>query len=179
MRYETLDEAVSNLDSEDVARHVAAGADINQRYETDGGGFVTLLVLFASDGERNQVDLLLRHRADANAPDSDGQTPLHAAAGKDHFEVVAVLLANGANPNPKNDHGWTPLHIAAAKGHLRVVKLLIMTGADKQTPNNVGATALLLALNNGKGEVAKILADPDDVKSAVARDIQAARNRQR
>ena len=181
MRYPSLDSAVEHLDAADVARHLAAGKNINQRYdtETESGGYSTLLGLYASLQERAHVIFLLQQGADPNIPDSDGETPLHHAAGHGDAVMTFALLSNGANPNLKNRHGWTPLHLAAAKGHFPIVKLLVTLGADKQAMTNVGATPLLLAAKDGYGAIAKELAAPLDIERALRRDIEAARNRSR
>ena len=40
-------------------------------------------------GNVDPVGLLLRHRADANAPADDGQTPLHLSCEHGHYDVVS------------------------------------------------------------------------------------------
>jgi ankyrin repeat protein len=42
---------------------------------------------------RRGVELLLASKADANAWDKNGWTPLHFAASNDHKEVAEMLLA--------------------------------------------------------------------------------------
>jgi len=57
--------------------------------------------------------LLLASKAEVNAKDNSGQTPLHLAAGMGHKDVTELLLASKAEVNAKSEIGWTPLHEAA------------------------------------------------------------------
>jgi len=61
--------------------------------------------------------LLLAYKANINAKDDIGLTPLHRAAIYDHKILVKLLLANKAEVNDRADNGFTPLHYAAINGH--------------------------------------------------------------
>ena len=50
-------------------------------------------------------------RADKDATDSDGNTPLHLAIKKNHFECVLILVAYGADKTKKNNSGETALSL--------------------------------------------------------------------
>lgn len=60
-------------------------------------------------GSPEIVQLLIKHGADVNLPNDDGNGPLHAAAFLGHTAVVEVLLQNGADPNWLNRDGAPPL----------------------------------------------------------------------
>ncbi|CAH3028136.1 unnamed protein product, partial [Porites evermanni] len=62
--------------------------------------------------------------------DFRGKTPLHLAAGKNHFHIVEFLLENGAALDPKDDERRTPLYLAASYGANSVVTFLMNKGAD-------------------------------------------------
>jgi ankyrin repeat protein len=47
------------------------------------------------------AELLLAAKADVNAKDSDGWTPLHWAADRGRADVAELLLANNANVDAK------------------------------------------------------------------------------
>src|SRR5208337_2904389 len=79
---------------------------------------------------RAVVEVLLAHKADVNARDNRGLTPLHLAADSGHKDVVEVLLANGAEVNPKADDGETPLNFAAGQNQKDVVDVLLAHKAD-------------------------------------------------
>jgi hypothetical protein len=96
--------------------------------------------------------VLLANKADVNARDHEGWTPLHAAAAKGLADVVEVLLANGADVNAKNNKGQTALHWAAGKAYSDVAKLLLAHKADVNVRDDNGETPRgLLARENLEG----------------------------
>lgn len=74
--------------------------------------------------------LLLSQKADPNAVDSEGSTPLHFAALKGHVEPTRLLLQSGAASDRRDNSGRTPLLNACYGGHIRVVELLLHTDAQ-------------------------------------------------
>jgi ankyrin repeat protein len=70
------------------------------------------------------VRLLVGARADVNATQQGGYTPLHQAADRGHEQVVKLLLAAGARRDARSAGGRTPADHARAKGHAGVVALL-------------------------------------------------------
>jgi ankyrin repeat protein len=54
--------------------------------------------------------------ADLGIADTDGLTPLHAAAAAGHETVVGLLLGRGADAAAATPEGWTVLHAAASVG---------------------------------------------------------------
>ena len=69
--------------------------------------------------------------ADVNATeDSNGRTPLHAAASESHIAIVELLITKGADVNAREVNGWTPLHFSAAFFRKEIAELLIVKGAD-------------------------------------------------
>jgi ankyrin repeat protein len=69
-------------------------------------------------------------------------TPLHAAAGHNYPEAVALLLGAGAQDNSTNSHGETPL----SKATMPVIRLLVDGGSDI----NAGSKTLLHNLGQGE-----------------------------
>jgi ankyrin repeat protein len=57
------------------------------------------------------VEVLLKHGADPNERDADGNTALHVAAWRSNPDrkIYELLLAYHANPNAQNNKGETPL----------------------------------------------------------------------
>lgn len=115
------------------------------------------------------IKLLVRHGADVNATNSQGQTPLHLAARNRPTEVLALLLKMGAYPNGHDEEGLTPLHLLVSSPWETVeripeglpsaehdafwanvsdlrraegVKLLTAAGADPSIPSAMGVVPL-------------------------------------
>ena len=81
-------------------------------------------------GHKAIVELLLDHKANLQAMDANGYSPLHLAAQKGFKTVVELLIAHGAEVNAKTRSGSTPLHEAAANGYKSVAELLLAHGAN-------------------------------------------------
>jgi ankyrin repeat protein len=91
------------------------------------------------------AQLLLDYKADVNARDNEGTTPLQAAVGGDRKAMVKLLLAHGAKINDGSDNGCTALHSAAADGLADMIELLVSHGADINARNSNGESPLDLA----------------------------------
>ena len=70
----------------------------------------------AYKGYKELAALLLANRAEVDARDNDGATPLHRAADQGRTEILQVLLANKADANARDNQGYTTLHHAANIG---------------------------------------------------------------
>lgn len=73
----------------------------------------TLLHAAAYDGCEVVVDYLIKHGADVNARESNGQTPLHFACSNAHLETIRLLLKHGAGPDCKDCNGEPPSSMAS------------------------------------------------------------------
>ncbi|MDC0857491.1 ankyrin repeat domain-containing protein [Rickettsiales bacterium] len=121
------------------------------------------------------LDILLDKGADPNKLNSDGLTPLWAAASKGcykgYFEIVKRLLDRGADPNKKNSDGRAPLWAAAVVSPgspIDVVGLLLDRGADLHAKSteygtvldkaNFGVSALLRKRADEQSFVSRVLA---------------------
>ena len=89
-------------------------------------------------------------KADPNAPDRQGQTPLHYAISNpdsdrmERYNQVQSLLNGGADPNIRTHRQETPLHRAtlSLRESLAEVSMLVQTGADVRARDHVGNTPL-------------------------------------
>jgi uncharacterized protein len=100
---------------------------------------------------------LIKDKADVNAAESDGTTPLHYAVYNDDVALVESLLKAGAKPSLANKYGSTPLLEAAVRGNPVVIEKLLKAGADSNQGNADGQTALLIVARTSNVTVAKLL----------------------
>jgi ankyrin repeat protein len=95
---------------------------------------------------------LLKHGANINDRNFEGQTPLHTwVSSPTAEEDVPQLLKLGANVNAQDYEGNTPLHTAVFSSSVGLsyaldsIPILIDSGADLTIKNREGQTALDLA----------------------------------
>lgn len=119
-----LIEAIEKADLGQVRELLAKG------FSADGGGSGGRLplVVAAGWGHRDIVALLLDHKANVQAKDASGFTPLFAAVNNRREAVVELLLQRGADPNAGIPE-MTPLQNAQAGGNARILELLKKHGA--------------------------------------------------
>ena len=94
---------------------------------------------------------------DVNMQNSDGDTPLHYAAGEGNLEVTQYLVDNGANIEAANKWGNTPILAAVIGGHMKTTVYLVEMGADLKVTNEWGITPLISAASYGTVEIVKLL----------------------
>ena len=92
------------------------------------------------------MELLLKHKANVNVQDEEGNTPLHRATwslgGSD--SSMKLLLEYNANPNIQNKRGETPLHLLRYSAAM--IPLFLEKGANLEIQDNEGFTPLLSAV---------------------------------
>lgn len=81
------------------------------------------------------VAFLIEQGADPNCRDSDGDTPLHSACGKNNKECVRVLVASGADVNAVGSKGVPPLPVACCMDSYESVAILLENGARIDNAN--------------------------------------------
>lgn len=106
------------------ALHAAAGGD-----EDDPAG----------------VQLLLKHRAKADARDPRGRSALHEAAFAGHAEIIGILLGAGADIHARDGEQRTPFLDAARGGRLPALQALLAARPDVRASDAHGRHALILA----------------------------------
>ena len=123
----------------------------------------------AFKGDLGEVQALIENKADVNAVNKDGATPLFMAAQGGHREIMALLLDHGADAKQaRRNDGVSPLYIAAQQGHREIVALLLNHGADAKQGTTNGRTALHVAAFHGHREIVALLLKHGADKSAKA-----------
>jgi ankyrin repeat protein len=121
------------------------------------GFAATKLVDAVKRGDVNAVRTLIAQKADVNAPDADGSTPLHWAAQRDDVAMADLLIAAGATVKARTRYNITPLSLACTNGDAKLVDRLLKAGADPNETSEEGQTALMTASLTGKPDAVKLL----------------------
>ena len=89
-----------------IKRYIAEGADVNEtRFEMPPLAWAVMM------GHTAAAELLLKHGADINGRNRDGNTALHLAVFLGHAETAELLIKNGADINTKNGDGAAPIDL--------------------------------------------------------------------
>jgi len=115
------------------------------RSEPADGTPVLLAAAATDDDDPAGVQLLLKHKARADARDRQRRSALHEAAAAGHAAIIDTLLAAGANLEARDAQGRTPLLEAAAAGRAAVIEHLLPHTPDLAAVDGEGRNALLLA----------------------------------
>ena len=88
-----------------------------------------------SDKDIEIVKILAPLVDNPNAPNENGDTPIHWAAHHGHAEIVKILVHLVDNPNAPNKNGDTPINWAARRVHTEIVEILAPLTDDPNAPN--------------------------------------------
>ncbi|GAB0098858.1 E3 ubiquitin-protein ligase mind-bomb [Sergentomyia squamirostris] len=119
----------------------------------------TALQAASQNGHLEVIQVLLRHNADVEIEDKDGDRAVHHAAFGDEPGVVELLAKAGADLNARNKRRQTALHIAINKGHLNVVKTLLELNCHTSLQDSEGDTPLHDAISKEQDEMLSLLLD--------------------
>ncbi|XP_015109906.1 protein TANC2 isoform X2 [Diachasma alloeum] len=89
----------------------------------------TALMIAASEGHTNLIDLFLEKGAVLEGVDKEGLTALGWACVRGRISAVQCLLDHGADIGANDKTGRTPLDLAAFQGNPKLVQLLLERGA--------------------------------------------------
>ncbi len=155
-------------DLEFVRALVAAGAHVNARLKSGFGGRAILnprgatpLLYAARTADLPLMKTLVELGADPLIPNSEGTTPLMAAAGvgvravneeagtePEVVEAIDYLIGLGADVNTIDENKETAMHGAAYRNFPKVVDRLVCHGADPKSwshKNKSGWTPIMIA----------------------------------
>jgi uncharacterized protein len=149
---------------EGVKQLLKAGADPNR-------GLESAIFPAIRGGQIEIVKLLIERRANVNAHNELGDTPLLVAVEHGPIEIVQMLLDAGADPNKPNfERSIRPLIAAVSRGDAEIVKALVKADAwvnSSHYDTEGQEPAMIQAAMLGYGEIVEVLrlkASPDDVK---------------
>ena len=111
-------------------------------------------------GDRAAIAGLIAERADLNARDGQGRTPLMLAGHRGDAAAARALIKAGADINALDKQRYDFLTIVAVRGDLPLVKLAIASGAKtNQITSPYDGTALIASAHRGHVAVVKALID--------------------
>jgi ankyrin repeat protein len=144
--------------AETAKNHAARMADL-KRWLADGANPDDELnnAIVANDVDR--VAYLLTHKANVNAQDGEGYTPLISAIRAGFDGVATYLVEHKADINLMDRSGWTPLMWASWGDRPELIAMLIAHHAKIDTTDNDGLTAIGIAAQNGKVKATRQLLD--------------------
>ena len=116
----------------------------------------TRLGMASRRGHLARVRELCDWRADIEAADKNGSTPLWWASHFGHLDIVRELLGRGANVEASQG-GSTSLYGASYHGHLDIVRELLASGANVIAACNSGWTPLMSSSCSGHVEVVRAM----------------------
>jgi ankyrin repeat protein len=140
-----LQVAVFHKLPERVAFLLEKGSDPN-RFLPQSGNERTVLNMAVSGGDPQIVELLVKHKADVNARDHNGNTPLLRAMREGNQRIVELLLAHKADVASVNSEGNTAVALAVHANNLLMAELLLSKGANANDTNTYGFPLLHVAL---------------------------------
>jgi len=173
---ESLFEAVTKGDIEQVKKLISEGADVNA--ENSRIYNRTPLHIAAYEGHKDIAELLISIGADIGAKDIEGCTPIYWAVVRGNKEIVDLLITADADVSDapifsvmsarnsnrdivelliKAGANVPPLQLAAYRGNLQEVSRLLQEGIPVDSQNDFIGTALHTAAAGDQLKVAELL----------------------
>ena len=88
------------------------------------------LLLAARNGDKDQIEKLLKDGIDIDFSTENSYTALGYAAAKGNITLIKFLLDKGADINNKSRNDKSPILVVAGTQHINAAKMLIKNGAD-------------------------------------------------
>ena len=132
------------------------GVNVDKR--TPNGWTALMKASERGDSNLEVIDLLLRHGAQADLQNNEGDSALIVATqNRQTVLVIKLVRDHRANVDLKNKKGWTALMKASQVGCVEMVELLLNHGAQVDQQNSNGETTLMIASQNGHIKIVKLL----------------------
>ncbi|MBI1215659.1 MAG: hypothetical protein GC185_07565 [Alphaproteobacteria bacterium] len=155
-----LHEAAEANDLPMMRALIRHGADVAKSQKSNQTTPLILAIRNAAQGKEDSdaiIGLLLDNNADVNTADTDGQTPLMAAAAKGNDALVGMLLAAGADATARDRLGRNVLQHCAQGVKKETVVQMIDAGADTESRDTWQRTPLLSAVMANQTELVSAL----------------------
>jgi len=122
------------------------GANVHQMNQKKQTALHSALLSIESTSRPEVIHSLLEHRADINAVDQFGATPVLLAAANSDFGSTRLLLSRPEiDLNLKTLDGTTPAHFLVEKDMHEFLPIALHKGARLDEPDNAGRTPLFNA----------------------------------
>ena len=162
----SVQQAAIDGDVEQIKLHLAKGADFNK---ADQYGYTPLKRAIEGHHPEAAITIIDSGKADLNAKDREGRTPLIVAVSMGEQAIAEALVAKGADVKAKDTYDRTALHAAILLGQKDLATLLIEKGVDVNATDKTGQTPLTLAMQRNQPEIADLLRKKG-AKEPVTRD---------
>jgi len=130
---------LQNDDYIGIKQYLKAGADVNERTETEEN-VISCALRFRCD--HDTIELLVEYGADVDACDNEGVSVFECAITYNNLAFVEYMIARGVDVSEtRRKSGFTPLMAAACYGRVKMLELILQAGADKNRCDNRGYSA--------------------------------------
>ena len=153
--YTALVNAVRARNAETVRVLLAGGANPDTRRPDRSPGYPVLMLAVTDYASKEVVAALIAAKANVNAFDPDGKTPLHWAASGDRKDLAELLIKAGADVNLRDKQGKTPLDFV--KGNNQTAGAFGMPPPRPAMPAPIPAPAASASARSKPDEVALML----------------------
>ncbi len=143
--YSAFSLAVRDNQAEIVREMIIAGADVNKP-----SGKLKLSPLHGASNIE-VIRLLVNNKADVNAKDASGNSPLHSAVRNARIDVIKALIDSGAEVNQANYDGQTPIFLAATP---EIAAMLQNAKANLNFTDLKGNNPLMTKISNRQTDTA-------------------------
>lgn len=123
----------------------------------EGKAAIHFAVASYTDKQHDCVSAILKHGADINRTDSEGNTAVILSVFNDNVQCLQKLIDNKADVEVQNRMGVSALGFSSEHDKDYIMSLLLKAGVKHNLKLNNGETALIIAAKNNSVKVLKML----------------------
>ncbi|XP_059143882.1 serine/threonine-protein phosphatase 6 regulatory ankyrin repeat subunit B-like [Physella acuta] len=139
-----------------VEKLLDKGARVDDK-NNEGKAALHFAAVSYTDKQHDCVSAILRHGADVNITDSEGNTALILSVMNKNLQCIQKLLEYKPDLDVQNKIGVSALGLSAEHNKDDIVSLLLKAGAKHNIKFNKGETALIIAAKHNSVKVLKLL----------------------